>query len=224
MWDDAAKLFPGDPAWVINEALLDKGRELYGELCVECHRPPARERRNPNTPLWNDEHWIDMGGERYLNVVQKPVDVMGTDPQQARVLTERRVNLPAALGLRPIAHLNKQGGCELPGEELDPTPGESVSAPFVLALMAVVDRTITQWFDDTPQARPFEKAMRGPRPNCQNRRVFRTVRRYRFRNRPARDTHRPALSRPPPGRRLGDGALSAQRFGADAARYAAAAA
>ena len=123
-----------------------------------------------------------MGGERYLNVVQKPVDVMGTDPQQARVLTERRVNLPAALGLRPIAHLNQQGGCEIPGEEPDPTPGESLSAPFVLALMAVVDRTIAQWFDDMPQARPFEKAMRGKRKNCQNERVFRTVKRLRPEN------------------------------------------
>ena len=103
----------------------------------------------------SDEHWIDMNGERYLNVVQKSVDVMGTDPQQARVLTERRVNLPAALELRPIAHLNeksrlKKDGrpCELPGEEPDPTPGESLSAPFVLALMAVVDRTIEQWFKE----------------------------------------------------------------------------
>ena len=66
-----------------------------------------------------------MGGERYLNVVQKPVDAMGTDRQQARVLTERRVNLPAALGLRPIAHLNAQGACELPGEEPATTGDET---------------------------------------------------------------------------------------------------
>jgi mono/diheme cytochrome c family protein len=176
-WDDAAKLFPGEPAWAIKDDLVTKGRALYAELCVECHRPPVRDKAN--TSLWDneDQHWIDMGGERYLNVVQKSVDVMGTDPQQARVLTERRVNLPAALALRPIAHLNAKSGCKLPGEEPDPTPAESLSAPFVLALMAVVDRTIAQWFDDTPQARPFEKAMRGPRPNCQNRRVFRIVRR-----------------------------------------------
>jgi mono/diheme cytochrome c family protein len=176
-WDDAAKLFPGDPAWALKDDLVNRGRALYAALCVECHRPPVRDKAN--TALWDkeQEHWITMGGERYLDVVQKPVDVMGTDPQQARVLTERRVNLPAALGLRPIAHLNKQGSCELPGEEPDPAPGETLNTPFVLALMAVVDRTIAQWFDDTPQARQFEKAMRGPRRNCQNRRVFRTVRR-----------------------------------------------
>ena len=124
-WDDAAKLFPGDPAWMIKDDLVKRGRQLYADLCVECHRPPVRD--PANTALWDNEreHWIDMGGERYLNVVQKPVDVMGTDPQQARVLTERRVNLPAALGLRPIAHLNQQGGCEIPGEEPDPTPGRA---------------------------------------------------------------------------------------------------
>ena len=178
-WDDAAKLFPGDPAWRIKDDLLPLGRKLYAELCVECHRPPARERDNTKTALWNDEHWIDMGGERYLNLVQKPVDVMGTDPQQARVLTERRVNLPAALDLRPIEHLNAKGKCDLPGQEPNPTPGDSVNTPFVLALMAVVDRTIAQWFDDTPQARPFEAAMRGKRANCQNNRVFRTVKRLK---------------------------------------------
>jgi mono/diheme cytochrome c family protein len=181
-WADAAKLFPGDAAWAIKDDLAAKGRTLYRELCAECHRPPVRDKAD--TSLWDQEqeHWITMGGERYLNVVQKPVDVMGTDPQQARVLTERRVNLPAALGLRPIAHLNKQDNCGIPGEEPDPTPGGSVSAPFVLALMAVVDRTIAQWFDDTPQARPFEKVMRGPRRNCQNERVFRTVKRLRPEN------------------------------------------
>ena len=178
-WDDAAKLFPNDAAWRINDDLVKKGRALYGEFCVECHRPPVRDKAN--TSLWDNEreHWIDMGGERYLNVVQKPVDVMGTDPQQARVLTERRVNLPAALDLRPIEHLNAKGKCDLPGEEPNPTPGASVNTPFVLALMAVVDRTIERWFEDTPQARPFEAAMRGKRANCQNNRVFRTVKRLK---------------------------------------------
>ena len=76
---------------------------------------------------------------------------MGTDRQQSRVLAERRVNLPTALGLRPAAHLNSQGSCELPGEELPTTSDETWSAPFVAALMAVVDRTIAQWFADNPK-------------------------------------------------------------------------
>jgi mono/diheme cytochrome c family protein len=178
-WEDAAALFPGDAAWAVNQTLVAEGRALYRKHCVECHRPPVRDPEDRS--IWDeaDKHWIDMQGERYLEVVQKPVAVMGTDPQQARVLTERRVNLPAALDLRPIAHLNAKGKCDLPGEEPNPTPGGSLSTPFVLALMAVVDRTIERWFEETPQAQPFEGVMRGKRENCQNRRVFRTVKRIK---------------------------------------------
>jgi mono/diheme cytochrome c family protein len=174
-WADAAKLFPNDAAWKLDETLVAEGRALYRKHCVECHRPPVSDPTDKS--VWDDEHWVNMGGKRYFNVVHLTVDAIGTDRQQARVLTERRVNLPKALGLRPIAHLNAQGACELPGEEPATTPGETLNTSFVLALMAVVDRTIAQWFDDNPKYRHLEKEMRGPRRNCQNRRVFRTVRR-----------------------------------------------
>ena len=174
-WADAAKLFPNDAAWRLNAASIVEGRALYRKHCVECHRPPVSD-PNDNS-VWGDEHWVTMGGQRYFNVVHLSVDAIGTDRQQSRVLTERRVNLPAALGLRPIAHLNSQGACELPGEEPPTTADEPLNAPFVLALMAVVDRTIARWFDDNPKYRHLEKEMRGPRQNCQNRLVFRTVRR-----------------------------------------------
>jgi hypothetical protein len=167
---------------VPNESLVADGRGLYQKHCIECHRRPVSDPQDK--AFWNDDKdWVNMGGKRYLDVVQKPVDVIGTDRQQARVLTERRVNLPVSLGLRPVAHLNSQKAqensrsCELPGEEPPTTSDETLSAPFVLALMAVVDRTIAQWFADHPTSDDLQKKMRGPRPNCQNRRVFRTVRR-----------------------------------------------
>ena len=217
-WTDAAKLFPNDSAWKLDDALVTEGRALYRKHCVECHRPPVSDPNDKS--VWDDAHWVNMGGQRYFNVAHLSVDAIGTDRQQARVLTERRVNLPAALGLRPIAHLNAQGACELPGEEPATTGDETLNVPFVLALMAVVDRTIARWFDDHPEYRPIEKEMRGPRRNCQNRRVFRTVRRTDS------ETARPELhpvahyrARPLDGV-VGDGALSAQRLGADLAGHA----
>ena len=117
-----------------------------------------------------------LNGKPELIVVQKPVDAIGTDRQQTRVLVERRVNLPVSLGLRPSEHLNSQGQCNLPSSEAPTAWRDTLSAPFVLALMAVVDTTITQWFKDNPAHADREKDMRGPRPNCQNRRVFQTVR------------------------------------------------
>ena len=53
--------------------------------------------------------------------------------------------------------------CDLPGEEPAPTPGASLSAPFVLALMAVVDRRSTNGSRKRRTRNPaqLEKTMRG---------------------------------------------------------------
>ena len=98
---------------------------------------------------------------------------MGTDPQQAFVLTRRQVRLPPELGLDPIATLNSKGNCGLPASS-------GPNANFALALMAVVDRTIDQWFEDQrlagkPVPPELEKQMRGPRPNCPNKQTFRVI-------------------------------------------------
>jgi hypothetical protein len=41
------------------------------------------------------------------------VSVIGTDRQQSRVLTERRVRLPKVLGISAVNDLNMTGGCGL---------------------------------------------------------------------------------------------------------------
>ena len=58
--------------------------------------------------------WIKIGDQYYLNNVQKSVVAMGTDSQQARVLTERQVYLPPELGLNPIQYLNEKGNAAFP--------------------------------------------------------------------------------------------------------------
>ena len=167
-WADAAAKFPGDAAWRIDETLADEGRALYRAHCVECHRGPVSDPKFdaawPDDSFWRPENWRETGGERELIVVQKPVDAMGTDRQQSRVLIERRVNLPASLGLRPSEHLNAQGSCGLPVAEAPTTSSGTIGTPFVLALMAVVDKTITQWSKDNPQHADLESAHAGQTP------------------------------------------------------------
>ena len=179
-WSDAAGKFLGDAAWNVDPVLVNEGRGLYQRHCAECHRGPVADAKFeedwPNDSFWRPENWRVLNGKPELIVVQKPVDAIGTDRQQTRVLVERRVNLPVSLGLRPSEHLNSQGQCNLPSSEAPTAWRDTLSAPFVLALMAVVDTTITQWFKDNPAHADREKDMRGPRPNCQNRRVFQTVR------------------------------------------------
>jgi hypothetical protein len=179
-WSEVADIFKGDPDWQIDPAKASNGRRLYRELCVECHRGPVNDpefdKEWPDYSFWRTEspdrqekNWITIGDRRYFNVVQKPVSHMGTDRQQARVLTERQVKLPASLGINPVNDLNARGECNLPKDE-------GLNASYALALMAVVDKTIEQWFKDNPMSADVEKEMRGPRRDCPNRRVFSTVR------------------------------------------------
>ena len=181
-WNHAAAKFPGDPDWKpLDENLRDEGRVLYQRYCVECHRGPMSDDKFdtawPGDLFWRPQNWRDTGGKHELIVVQKSVEAMGTDRQQSRVLIERRVNLPESLGLVPSEHLNSPGSCGLSASETPTTDPKTISVPFVLALMAVVDKTITQWFKDNPKHAHLEPEMRTPRRNCQNTNVFRSVRR-----------------------------------------------
>jgi hypothetical protein len=174
-WAEVADIFNGDTAWQIDPDKVMQGRKLYRQHCIECHRGPVRDpdfdREWPEYSFWREDNpdrreknWMTVGGQRYFNVVQKPVGDMGTDQQQSRVLTERQVKLPPELGLKPVEYLNAKWGCELPKDD-------AMNSSFTLALMAVVDRTVEQWFQDNNSPVELRKKMWGPRPNCQNRRV-----------------------------------------------------
>ncbi len=189
-WSDAADIFKDDPesAWKIDTARVDEGRKLYAKFCVECHRGPVRDvefdKLWPALSFWETQrpdlekdmpdldklNWVKFGDRNYFNVVQKPVADMGTDPQQSRVLAERKVTLPANLGVHPVNYLNGklktgQEACRLPNEE-------GINASFGVALMAVVGRTIDKWFAENPTDPVLEEEMRGPRPNCVNPKTF----------------------------------------------------
>lgn len=175
-WREAAEKFPGDEAWVINEKRVAAGRELYRTHCFECHRGPIRDSEFDwkQDSFWSEtdsdkkhQNWITIGDRKYFNVVQKPVDDLGTDAQQSIVLTQRRINLPKSYD-RPNKYLNTQDKCSLP----DDPPG---SVPYVLALMMVVDKTMEQSFKADPKLAELRTQIRGPRNNCHNERVFRIV-------------------------------------------------
>jgi hypothetical protein len=178
-WDEAANLLKNDPAWQVDPAKVSNGRALYAQLCVECHRGPVNDaefdKQWPDRSFWRTNNpdrannWVKIGDRSFFNVVQKPVAAMGTDGQQSRVLAGRQVYLPPWLDLSPIDQLNAQWSCDLPAKD------EALNASFGLALMAVVGKSIDQWFKDNPTPADLEKAMRGPRPNCQNKQTFKPI-------------------------------------------------
>jgi len=184
-WSEAAALFKDDPAWQTNQDKVREGRWLYRELCVECHRGPVNDpefdAKFPPLSFWADtradvqedrrsideKNWIDIKGRRFFNVVQKRAADMGTDDQQAKVLAERTVSILPSLRIDPTEQLNEQWKCGIP-------KNAALNTSFALSLMAVVDRTINQWFKDNPTP-DLESKMRGTRPNCPNPRSIRVL-------------------------------------------------
>jgi hypothetical protein len=179
-WREVAKLLNDDPAWRINETNVSKGRELYKEHCVECHRGPVNDaefdNKYPELSFWSEtrpdvpegakpedkQNWIAINGTKYFNVVQKRVADMGTDRQQADVLAERSVHIPKELQVDPIKQLNERWKeCKIPEDA-------ALNRSFALSLMAVVEKTIDRWFVDHPDKAAMKDKMWGPRPNCPN--------------------------------------------------------
>ncbi len=188
-WADAAKQFVGDKAWAIDEAKVKAGRKLYAEICAECHMPPIRDplysRETGKPDLWDEatvlkaeygkaeygspgfvnpdgappKYWRELAKQRYLIVTEKSAAEMGTDMAMARALSERLIKLPDHLDINPAVDM-KASNC---GMNL---PGKAAELPFGIALMAIVEKTVQQWFRENPGESRAE--LIGDRPNCPN--------------------------------------------------------
>ncbi|MDH3594699.1 MAG: di-heme-cytochrome C peroxidase [Rhodospirillales bacterium] len=148
-----APKWPGDLLGPIDAGKRDQGRKLYVEHCQECHLPAVND---PSGAFWDGKHWTppDRAGQRYLELTEKPVDHIGTDPAQAAVMVQRRVKVPAHLEINPN---------ELCGDEGGKVVTETL---FALALGAVVEKTTEKWYDEHEVSRRERDRMNGHRPNC----------------------------------------------------------
>jgi hypothetical protein len=170
-WPD--KLFPNDPAWKIDQARVDKGRKLYAEICVECHLGPvndaAFDETYPDKSFWKvrSDDWAPGKGAAtgwsakgpVLDLVEKPVDDMKTDPSQSRILRTRTVKVPGFLGLDPAKDLK---GCT------DVVQTSTTEMPYALALMDVVQQADSKWMDDHHLSEADRTALLEDRLNCPN--------------------------------------------------------
>jgi hypothetical protein len=160
-----SQIFPGDPAWKINQERVSRGRAVYAEICVECHLGPVDDptfdQQFPEKSFWTSKHWDPNGP--VLMPVEKGVEDIGTDPEQAKILALRTVDVPGFLDMQPARDLGTAGECKnLPDYS-------STEMPFAIALMIAVDRTSTQWMNDHDLTDPENrKALWGPRKNCPN--------------------------------------------------------
>lgn len=138
----------------IDHAKAAVGEELYRQYCQQCHLPPVG-----SVAFWDEKYWSVQNekGVRLLDLPLIPVEQIGTDPNQSRVLAERTVNTKGmGINTQVFAGLN-----------CDPMQvTESETASYAFSLGAVVQETVNHWYaaENTPPAQ--QQAMNGALPNC----------------------------------------------------------
>ena len=145
----ASPEWPEDVFGSIDRDLAGKGETLYRENCQMCHQAPVSSPEFFESSRWYNISFAD-GTEttqKYLSVSLLPQEVVGTDPTQTRILSERTIDTTG------IA-----------------IPGAGPAQPFGEALAAVVQNTVNYWYDSqTPPTPPeVRERMNGDRPNNLN--------------------------------------------------------
>ncbi len=130
----------------INQARAARGAELYRQRCQGCHLPA------PDTPeFWSNNHWLaaNAAGERYLDLNMIPISTIGTDPAQAQNMSDRKVLIPASLGVP--GQLGSKGSYGI--YSYGPALGE------------VVQRVVERWYDARGISAADRDRMNGYRAN-----------------------------------------------------------
>ncbi len=155
--------WPATYLGALDNARVDRGRELYREHCAGCHLPPVKDPGwgDPDA-FWKVKQWLppNKADERYLVLKEIDIDYLGTDAAQARVLIDRRIELPKYLDVRDFEDRGRLGACY--DEDGKPT----TDASFGVALAAVVEKTVNYWYDANDIPPEQREAMNGNRPNC----------------------------------------------------------
>lgn len=155
----------GDGAWKINDDRVKRGRQLYADICVECHLGPVNDpvfdKTYEDKSVWKPKNWEAIGGEDILNPVQKSVKGMGTDPAQAYVLAKRTIQVPGFLDIDPKKVLG-----EKPWKCDNLPQATATEMPYSVGLMALVDLVSRKAMNDAKVPEDEQKKWWGGRKNC----------------------------------------------------------
>ncbi len=158
----AARAFSGllAPKWPehilppIDSARAAEGAALYQQHCQGCHLPATQ-----SPEFWNQRYWAgkNSAGERLLRLKIIPVDEIGTDPMQSRVLADRKVDT-RGLGLDTLVY----EGQNCTARRVTDAP----DASFAFSLGAVVQETTAYWYRQHGTGEAEQQRLNGYRPNC----------------------------------------------------------
>jgi len=175
----------------IDQAKAADGARLYERHCKGCHLPAlTRDVADGNAPdsdfwryfrtiTWYEDGEEKQSADEVLRVKIIPGKHIGTDPAQANVLIERRVNTAGRADL-PAADMTSGMGIDIdvcapqtkyPGMPAKPKlvnvhVSDGPVLLFALALGATVQQGINQWFNQNYLDEAGRNAYQGDRPNC----------------------------------------------------------
>jgi len=173
-----ARAFPGlqAPRWPSQLGQIDvarhaKGQALYAEMCQGCHLAPV-----DSPEFWSDAHWTpaDERGRRYLDLPIVDVAYIGTDPEQSKVLSERKVDTKG-IGIAtqiwiedyewfresPV-YKGGQGTAACKVKDVTDAAAES----FAVSLGAVVQQVNDAYYRQHAITPEEQQRMNGDRTNC----------------------------------------------------------
>lgn len=146
--------WPQDILGEIDQQKATEGEQLYKKYCQQCHLPPVT-----SPEFWDEQYWPvqNTNGTRLLDLPIYSTEIIGTDPNQAKVLAERTVNT-SDMGLETEV---------LAGEECAPlTVTEDAKASYAFALGAVVQEAVNYWYEENAIPSEQRQQMNGYLPNC----------------------------------------------------------
>ena len=161
----------------IDKEKAAQGKKLYKELCQSCHLPPL-----DSEEIWDAQYWEKPPTtvETDLHLLNLKVYDVGTDPAQANVLANRKVDIDG-LGIDTKVYLQEKAKEEstssnipFKGGKCKPQPvksnntGEKQEFSFALALGAVVQEVVdAKYKEKQPPLKPEEQAkLNGYTLNC----------------------------------------------------------
>lgn len=146
--------WPQDILGNIDQQKAASGEQLYKQYCQQCHLPPVS-----SPEFWNEQYWSiqNLNGARLLDLPIYSTELIGTDPNQARVLAERTVNT-IDMGLATQIFAGEECGAL--------TVTDDAKASYAFSLGAVVQETVNLWYSKNAIPNEQQQQMNGYLPNC----------------------------------------------------------
>lgn len=154
--------WPEDVLGQIDMEKAKKGEELYKQYCSKCHMQAT----TPDSGFWTDNaNWVDSEKKdyQYIDVKDIPIEVVGTDPEQANVVLNRTIDAKGFFTPTDITAVAGEGCKDNTSTTVKVDPEKDPL--FALSLGIVVEKAIDYFYDQNHFPEAKRKEYNRYRPN-----------------------------------------------------------